>query len=81
MKRGYRKNWRLIQKLNKALAKGANVTANWIQSVVVIAKKEWKVNDLKEFSEHLKTLLKKRGFEFLDDIECFLTNCWRCVTC
>lgn len=80
MSRGRRKK-SLMRRLNTALARGAIVTVSWVQTVVVIAKKEWKVNDLARFSQQLKILLKKRGFEFWDDMEHLLENYWHRVVC
>ena len=65
-----------MRKLSIALAKGAMITVDWIQSIVVKAKKSWNVKSPDSLEQHLATLLKDRGFEFHPDVGKVLRNCW-----
>jgi len=65
-----------MRKLSTALAQGASITIDWIQSMVVTARKSWKVKSLSSLEKHLATLLKDRGFEFHPDVGKVLRNCW-----
>ena len=65
-----------MHKLSIALAKGAMITVDWIQSIVVKAKKSWNVKSPDSLEQHLATLLKDRGLEFHPDMGKILKNCW-----
>lgn len=73
-KNGSSSRW-LMQKLSIALAEGAEVTVDWITSIVTKAQKEWHVN-FEKFHHHLSILLKNRGFQFKKDIDIVLRNYW-----
>ena len=65
----------LTRKLNIALAEGAEITVEWITTVVIKAKREWIVG-FEKFHDHLSVLLKNRGFNFSKDMDIVLKNCW-----
>ncbi len=52
----------LFRKLNIALAHNAEVTEEWLISVIRVAKKQWGVRNLTFFEEKICSFLRKRNF-------------------
>jgi hypothetical protein len=62
-------------KVSTLLALGANITNEWLSTVLQKAKKEWKIT-LEDLLAALRQVVQNRGIYFDKNMESFLQNNW-----
>ena len=75
-RKGVKKSCWLFCRLNHAIAEGAEITSDWLTSVILLAKKKWHVTDFHFFRSRLLLVLKVRKIEATKANEATLRDYW-----
>lgn len=66
----------LSRRIDRSLAKDAAITVEWLETIVSLAKRQWKVEEFDFFYKQLLFIVEKRKLSFHTDMEKVLRNCW-----